>query len=176
MSATQALEYARENMPPFTEQQVAQLAQLAQEEQVLRRRLPAPIWFYQLQLQIEDEEKEEEEEEEGEEDWMTVTNTSAIGSRGTHSAQAPGSPQREIESPPPIESLPIPQRLPERGRYIREISEESSGRGKPMVRMPYDEFVKEHKHLLDVLSKGDRKSLREEYASQKAELGRHGKF
>lgn len=53
---------------------------------------------------------------------------------------------------------------------------EPRGRGKRTIRMPYDEFVAEHKHLLHVLDKGDRKTLREEYKKQKEELGRHGRF
>jgi len=45
------------------------------------------------------------------------------------------------------------------------------GQGKRMVRMPYDEFVKEHKHLMDVLSKGDRKSLRGRVYQSKGRVG-----
>jgi len=153
MSAAQALAYAQAHMPPFTAQQVAFLQNLANDEaQLGGLPLMPPLWFHGIVEDIEnpDDDWDWEEEEEDDPDATVVGEAEELSQYGD------SADEEEVSE--------------------EEDTPKKKGKGKRMVRMPYDEFVKEHKHLLDVLSKGDRKSLREEYESQKAELGRHGRM
>jgi hypothetical protein len=148
-------------------------------------------------LEEEDLEEEEEGEWEGEREaddpaahFMGMAPQAQGGDpRNTPNSRRTGDPassRGRIRTPPNLDSdgsmvdeeefAPGPRPVPRPRSPGTPNPESPRGRGKPTIRIPYEEFVKEHRHLLDVLSKGDRKSLREEYEAQKAELGRHGRF
>lgn len=158
MNATLALAYAQDHPDAFQDWQLQQLADLSQQEQQLQLPLAVPVWFQHIVDEIEFEEDEAWDDEndlwQPEDDWQPPQQEDPEALAQGQDAAAEGSdPEEEEENPRPFR-----------------------GQGKRTVRMPYDEFMAEHRHLLDVLSKGDRKTLREEYEAQKAELGRHGMF
>lgn len=154
-NAVEALAYALDHPDAFEGWQIQQLQQIAQDSIAINLPVQYPVWFMPI---WENNEMPEDDFEDDlwqpEDDWQPPQQED---------------PEGVVQSPPHAVAGGDPEEEEENPRQFR-------GQGKRMVRMPYDEFVKEHKHLLDVLSKGDRKTLREEYESQKAELGRHGRM
>lgn len=148
-----ALNVALFSPDAFTPEQVQVLAANAQAEYNGGFPVMPPLWFSHIEEQLAVAGQDDLWHPEDDQDWQPPEEEDPDGVAQGQDAVAEGSDPEEEENPKPFR-----------------------GRGKRTVRMPYDEFVAEHKHLLDVLSKGDRTSLREEYTKQKEELGRHGRF